>query len=91
MQARRRLGKERDPNSYATTLPSRGQVWVKQEFRVLHKVNVQFVTGGLILDFILDAELDWVSLQKQENHSVGIFFFLLYFDVRKHLINTPGA
>lgn len=42
------------------------------------------------LGFILDTELGWVSLWKQENHGVGIFS-LFYFDVRKQLINTPGA
>lgn len=49
MQTKRKLGKGRDPNGCAATLANPGQVWVKQEFRVQHKVNAQFVTGGLIL------------------------------------------
>lgn len=42
------------------------------------------------MGFILDTELGWVSLRKQENHSVGIFS-LFDFDVREQLINTAGA
>lgn len=51
---------------------------------------------GWSLGFILDTELGWVSLQKQENHSVGIFFSFLFWcqkTVNKHSwgINFKGV
>lgn len=88
MQSRRRLGKGRDPNGCAATLANPGQVWVKQEFRVQHEVNVQLVTGGLILGLYSRC---WVRLdfssETRKSQCWDFFSPFLNFDVRKQLIN----